>query len=100
MGEPVETLKWSQLVGQVWADEKLKQRLKDNPTAVLQEHGLVVPSGVDVRVVENTDKVTYLVLPPKPAEDVTELTSNQLNAVAGGFFFPGFPLRFGKYSSA
>jgi hypothetical protein len=74
--------KWSQLVAQTWVDENLKKRLKDNPAAVLQEYGLPVPEGVDVRVVESTDKVTYLMLPPKPAE--SELTSNQLAGVVGG----------------
>lgn len=81
--------KWSQLVAQVWVDENLKQRLKDNPAAVLQEHGLPVPAGTDIRVVENTHKVTYLILPPKPAGDVTELASSQLSSVAGGFTMVG-----------
>jgi hypothetical protein len=86
MGETSETLKnWSQLVAQVWADEKLKRRLIDNPAAVLQEHGIDVPAGVEIRVVENTDKVSYLMLPPKPAGGVSELTPGQLSSVAGGF---------------
>ena len=76
--------KWSRLVAQAWADEKLKQRLIANPAAVLREHGIEVPGG-EVRVVENTEKVSYMVLPAKPAGDVTELTSGQLSAVAGGF---------------
>ena len=82
-----------------WNNEKLKQRLIDIPPSLIREDGIEVCPWVDVRVVENTDKVTYLVLPPKPAEDLTELTSNQLTAVAGGFFFPGFPLLFGKLCS-
>ena len=56
--------KWSQLLKQVWADEQLKQRLLDKPAAVLQEHGIEVPAGMEVRVVENTDKVSYVTLPP------------------------------------
>ena len=76
--------KWSRLVVQAWGDDKLKQRLIANPAAVLQEHGIEV-SGREVRVVENTEKVSYLVLPAKPVGDVTELTSGQLTAVAGGF---------------
>lgn len=49
-----------------WADEKLKQRLIDNPEAVLQEHGIEVQAGMEIQVVENTDKVSYLTLTPKP----------------------------------
>ena len=75
--------KWSQLVAQAWADEKLKRRLLDKPAAVLREHGIEVPAGVEVRVVEPTEKLLYFLLPPKPA-DVTELTSSQLTGVAGG----------------
>jgi hypothetical protein len=74
--------KWSQLVAQVWADEKLKQRLLENPKAVLREQGIEVPDGVEVRVVEPTDKLLYFMLPPKP--DATELTAGQLTGVGGG----------------
>jgi len=76
--------KWSKLVAQAWADDKLKQQLIGNPTAVLREQGIEVPGG-EVRVVENTEKVSYLVLPAKPAGGVVELSSGQLGAVAGGF---------------
>ena len=77
------TKKWSQLVAQAWADQKFKQRLLDDPKAVLREQGIKVPAGVEVRVVEPTDKLLYFVLPPKPA-DAGELTSSQLTGVAGG----------------
>ena len=76
--------KWSQLTALAWADDKLRQRLITTPGAVLKEHGIEIPAGMEVRVVENTDKVHYLVLPAKPAGDVAELTSSQLAAVAGG----------------
>jgi hypothetical protein len=79
------TDKWARLVAKAWTDDKLRQRLTTDPKAVLKEHGLDVPSGMDVRVVENSDKVTYLTLPPKPAGDVTELTPDQLAGVSGGF---------------
>ena len=77
------TKKWSQLVAQAWADQKLKQRLLDDPKAVLREQGIKVLAGVEVRVVEPTDKLLYFVLPPKPA-DAGELTSSQLSGIAGG----------------
>ena len=46
---------WGQLVAQVWADGKLKKRLLANPAAVLSEHGIEAPAGVEIQVVENTD---------------------------------------------
>jgi hypothetical protein len=82
-GQEDRSRKWSQLVAQAWADEKLKQRLTDSPSAVLQEHGIEVPTGVEIRVVESTDKICYLTLPAKPSD---ELTPSQLQGVAGGSF--------------
>jgi len=73
----------SQLVKQVWADNKLKQRLLDNPATVLQERGVEVPTGWEVRVVEPPDKVLYLALPPKPVD--VEFTESELSGVAGAW---------------
>jgi Nitrile hydratase, alpha chain len=75
--------KWAQLVARAWTDDKLKQRLLNAPEAVLREHGLDVPAGVEMRVVENTPEVTYLTLPLKPALEVTDF--NQLVGIAGLF---------------
>ncbi len=76
--------KWAQLVAQAWSDEKFKQRLLDQPAAVLQEHGIEFPAGVEIRVVENTEKVSNLILPAKPAGEVAELTASQMKGVVGG----------------
>ena len=83
--------KWAQLVAQTWTDDSLKQRLIAHPESVLKEHGIELPPGVEVRVVENTDKVNYLMLPSRPAGGVTELTSNELESVAGGLFCCWYP---------
>ncbi len=81
--------KWAQLVARAWTDDKLRHRLLDAPEAVLREHGIDVPAGVEMRVVENTPKVTYLTLPLKPALDVTQLSFNQLAGIAGLFTTTG-----------
>jgi Nitrile hydratase, alpha chain len=75
--------RFGQLVARTWQDAALKQRLLESPAAVLAEAGIAVPSGVEVRVVENTDRETYLVLPRQPAEG--ELSDEQLQQVPGGF---------------
>jgi hypothetical protein len=75
---------WGMLLAQVWSDELLKQRLMSDPAAVLAEYGIEVPEGVELRVVEDTDEVCHLVLPPSPAGDLfdEELTvSNSLICV-------------------
>ena len=73
--------KLGQVVAKAWQDEAFKQRLLANPQAVLQEHGIAVPDGVTVRVVEDTAETKHLVLPTNPAG---ELSDDELERVAGG----------------
>ena len=55
MTEEKNTL--AQLFAACWKDEALKARFMSDPKAVLKEHGLDVPDGMDVKVVENADDV-------------------------------------------
>lgn len=71
----------AQFMARVWSDPALKQRLIDDPKAVLREQGAQIPESTEVRVVENTDQVFYMVLPPKPTEEISD---EQFEAVAGG----------------
>ena len=72
---------YGQLVSRAWSDPAFKQRLLSDPAAVLKEQGIDVPAGVRVQVLENTDKVFNLALPPQPSEG---LSDEQLDQVAGG----------------
>jgi hypothetical protein len=76
--------KYGQVVAKAWQDEAFKQRLLNDPHGVLQEHGVQVPAGTQVRVVEDTDQVAHLVLPQRPPD----LTDEQLDQVAGGKMYP------------
>src|SRR3954453_22339526 len=73
--------KFGQVVARAWSDDEYKARLLAEPNAVLQEAGIDVPPGVEFRIVENTDNVVYLPLPPTPTED---LSDEQLEQVSGG----------------
>jgi hypothetical protein len=75
--------KIGQVVAKAWTDEAFKQRLLAEPAAVLQEQGVAVPAGTEVRVVEDTERLRHLVLPSRPAEG--ELSEEQLAQAAGGF---------------
>ncbi len=77
--QPEVAKKWFQLVAQARADKTLKQRLMDTPVVVLREHGVNVRQGLDIRVVEDTDKVFYLKLPAE-----AELTDGELDGIVGG----------------
>jgi len=77
-----ELKKWSQLIAETWIDEGFKERFKKDPMSALKAYGILVPEGIELRVVENTDKVRYLTLPPKPSADVTDLRGGDLTATA------------------
>ena len=64
--------KYSKLIAKAWMDERFKKRFLENPAAVLKEEGLEAPYGVEVKVVESTDKVLYLVLPHNPIGELSE----------------------------
>ena len=73
---------WGQIVAKTWQDDAFKKRLLANPSAVLKDEGLAVAPGVQIRVVENTDKVQHLTLPARPRGG--ELSEAELAGVAGG----------------
>ncbi len=70
-----------QLTAKCWADEAFKASFIKDPVKILKENGIVTPEGMKVRVVENTEKESYIVIPPKPSD---ELSEEQLDKVAGG----------------
>ena len=67
-------------------DEEFRQRLLDDPKGTVeQELGSVLPEGVDVRVVQESQDTIYLVLPSTSAVvgQGGELSDQDLEAVAG-----------------
>jgi hypothetical protein len=66
---------------------ELKKRLAENPAVVLREHGIQVPTGTELRLVENTDKVAYITLPARPSGNWSELSVSELENVAGGLSY-------------
>ena len=73
----------ARLFAACWKDEALKARLLADPKAVLKEHGLDVPDGIDVKVVENADDCVHITLPAPPAGDM-DLSDEELSNAAGG----------------
>ncbi len=55
---------FGQLVQKATEDPALRQRLVQTPKQVLAEAGITLPADLEVEIVENTDKVIHLVLPP------------------------------------
>jgi hypothetical protein len=73
---------WNQIVTRALTDAAFKQRLLADPARVFTEQGIEVPSGVEIRVLENTDSVVHLTLPASAAAG--ELSETELAAVTGG----------------
>jgi hypothetical protein len=82
MNAELQVNQWSQIVAEALQDEDFKNRLLAEPEEVLKEHGMEVPQGIEVRVVENSSKVLYLTLPAQLKEG--ELSESELEGVAGG----------------
>ena len=74
----------ARLFASCWKDEALKARFMADPKTVLAEYGVDVPSGMEVKVVENADNCVHITLPAPPA-DPQELSDEDLGNAAGGF---------------
>ena len=81
----------AQLFAACWKDEALKARLMSDPKAVLKEHGLDVPDGIDVKVVENADDCVHITL-PAPPDGHMDLSDDELSNAAGGSPLTGIAL--------
>ncbi len=84
-----ETNKMNTLIAACWKDDALKQRFLSDPHAVLAEHGMYVPEGMNVNVVENIDTTVNVTLPAAP-EGHGELSDDELANAAGGNTDCGF----------
>ncbi len=49
-----------------------KRRLLADPASVLRAEGMNLPEGLDVRIVEATEKQAWFILPPQTAEGLAE----------------------------
>lgn len=72
--------KMDQLIAKTWVDDAFKAQLIKHPVATPKAEGIEVPEGVTINVLENTEQVSYLVLP----HGSSELTDEALENVVGG----------------
>jgi hypothetical protein len=57
---------YGKIVARAWTDDAFRQRLLADPKGVLAEFGIPSNANREIRVVENSEDVFYLVLPQKP----------------------------------
>lgn len=80
--------KWTKVLRRATTDEAFKKKLMQNPAKTLAENGIDLAPNTQLKVVENTSKVHYLILPE--AEMAKDLSDEQLRQVSGGCEYP-FP---------
>ncbi len=73
---------YGKLVAKAWSDDDFKEKLLADPMIVFKESKIMLPDGIEVKMVENTDKITHFILPPAPSD---ELSDDQLAGAAGGY---------------
>ena len=73
----------AQIFADCWKDEAFKARFMADPKEVLKEHGLDVPEGIEVKVVQNADDRVHITLPAPPPGHM-DLTDHELSTAAGG----------------
>jgi hypothetical protein len=78
--EPDKAATYAKVIARAWREPAFKAKLIADPRATLKEAGVAVPAGVTVKVVENTDTHFHLVLPARPAG---ELSDEALDKAAG-----------------
>lgn len=55
---------FARLIQSAVTDPSVRQNLIRSPQAALAEAGVILPDGLDIQVLENSDKVIHLILPP------------------------------------
>jgi hypothetical protein len=74
-----------QIVERATTDSAFRQQLISDPKGTLEgELGVFLPSGVSVNVLEESPSNYYLVIPANGTAAGTELSDEELGAVAGG----------------
>ena len=73
---------YAKVVARAWRDEAFKAQLLSDPAAALSDAGIDLPAGLTLKVVENTDSLFHLVLPPQPDG---ELDDEALEKIAAGY---------------
>ena len=76
----------SKVIAKAWADDSYKQQLMADPAKKLKEEGVEVPRNIQLRIVEDSENLRHVVLPPKPSS--RELSAEEIAEVVGGLNRP------------
>lgn len=77
----MQNSKLAEIIKKCQENEEFKKRFMEEPRELMQEMGIKVPEGKEIKVLENTDDLIHVVL---PAQFQGELCDDDLDGVAGG----------------
>ena len=80
----VEAEKWARVIAGALEDPAFRKRLAFDPAETVREFGITVPPDLELRVVENSETVRHLVLPPSAPQG---LPAAEVKALAEGLAF-------------
>ena len=63
-------------------DDAFRHKLHTETRLALYELGYNIPKDVDIKLVQQDDKTTYIVMPPVPSND---LADENLTEISGGY---------------
>ena len=78
-----------QIIQKAQTDEAFRASFLKDPVAILNQYGVTVPPGIQIKVLEDTGDTFHIVIPKRQGE----LSDEQLDGIAGGFsnfFFADF----------
>lgn len=84
MAEPDSRHQLGRIVAKAWQNDDFKRALIADPLAVLEREGVTVPAGIDIRVLEDSEQIVHLVLPPQLGRGIPDAT---LAAIVGGWSY-------------
>ncbi|MEI6313346.1 MAG: NHLP leader peptide family RiPP precursor [Syntrophus sp. (in: bacteria)] len=76
--------KLGEVIKKAWDDEAFMQRLLEDATPVLKEHGIQLPAGMKVKAVTNSENLSHLVVPPRPSTMLSDEDMDKVSAGGGG----------------
>jgi hypothetical protein len=60
--------KIAKVIAKAWSDRSFKEKLFSDPKEVLEANGISLPTDLEVKVVEQTNKLIYVVIPFRPED--------------------------------